>query len=95
MVPVRAGHWSRLPNRDQLLGTNAGPGSSTNRDRWVSTWARAQRGGWLIGPGSWHELRSLVSAFQAIFVQRQGFVFYLFIYLVFCIQFNGTTYIQK
>jgi hypothetical protein len=33
MVPVRAGHWSRLPNRDQLLGTNAGLGSSTNRDR--------------------------------------------------------------
>jgi hypothetical protein len=33
MVPVHLGHWSRLLNRDQLLGTNAGPGSSTNRDR--------------------------------------------------------------
>jgi hypothetical protein len=33
MVPVRAGHWSQLPNRDQLLRTNAGPGSSTYRDR--------------------------------------------------------------
>jgi hypothetical protein len=33
MVPVHLGHSSRLPNRDQLLGTNAGPGSSTNRDR--------------------------------------------------------------
>jgi hypothetical protein len=30
MVPVYLGYWSRLPNRDQLLGTNAGPGSSTN-----------------------------------------------------------------
>jgi hypothetical protein len=33
MVPVHLGHWSRLLNRDQLLGTNIGPGSSTNRDR--------------------------------------------------------------
>jgi hypothetical protein len=33
MVPVHLGHWSRLPNRDPLLGTNAGPGFSTNRDR--------------------------------------------------------------
>jgi hypothetical protein len=33
MVPVHLGHWSRLLNRDPLLGTNAGPGSSTNRDR--------------------------------------------------------------
>jgi hypothetical protein len=40
MVPVHLGHWSRLPNRDPLLGTNAGPGSSTNRDREVSTWTR-------------------------------------------------------
>jgi hypothetical protein len=30
--PGSCGHWSRLPNRDQLLGTNAGPSSSTNRD---------------------------------------------------------------
>jgi hypothetical protein len=30
MVPVRPGHWSWLSNRDQLLGTNAGPDSSTN-----------------------------------------------------------------
>jgi hypothetical protein len=33
MVPVHLGHWSRLPNQDPLLGTNAGPGSSTNQDR--------------------------------------------------------------
>jgi hypothetical protein len=33
MVPVHLGHRSRLPNRDPLLGTNAGPGSSMNRDR--------------------------------------------------------------
>jgi hypothetical protein len=38
IVPVHLGHRSRLPNRDPLLGTNAGPGSSTNRDREVSTW---------------------------------------------------------
>jgi hypothetical protein len=83
IIPVRAGHWSRLPNRDQLLGTNTGPGSSTNRDRWVSTWARAQRGGWIIGPGSWHEPGSLVYAFRAIFVQRQGFVFFFHLFIWF------------
>jgi hypothetical protein len=33
MVPIHLGHWSRLLNRDLLLGTNAGPGFSTNRDR--------------------------------------------------------------
>jgi hypothetical protein len=50
--------------------------------------ARAARGAWIIGPGSWHEPGSLISAFRAIFVQRQGFVFFFpFIYLV-CFVFN-------
>jgi hypothetical protein len=38
--------------------------------------ARAARGEGIIGPGSWHEPGSFVSAFRAIFVQRQGFVFF-------------------
>jgi hypothetical protein len=49
--------------------------------------ARTARVAWIIGPGSWHEPGSLISAFQAIFVQRQGFVFFPFIYLV-CFVFN-------
>ena len=56
MVPVRLGHPSRFPNRDQPIGTNAGPGSATNRDQWGSTWpVLAGRGGRLIGPGSCYE----------------------------------------
>jgi hypothetical protein len=50
IIPVRAGHWSRLLNWDQLLGTNAGLGSSMNRDQWVSTWRRAARGGGSLVP---------------------------------------------
>ena len=56
MVPVRLGHPSRFPNRDQPIRTNAGPGSDTNRDQWGSTWpVLARRGGRLIGPGSCYE----------------------------------------
>jgi hypothetical protein len=46
-------------------------------------------GGWIIGPGSWHEPGSLVSAaaaFRAIFVPRQDFVFFS-IYL-FCVLYS-------
>jgi hypothetical protein len=35
MVPVYLSHWSRLLNRDPLLGTNTGPGS-------VSMWTRCR-----------------------------------------------------
>jgi hypothetical protein len=44
-------------------------------------------GVWLIGLGSWHEPGSLVSAFQAIFVQRQGFVFFFYLF-IWCFVFN-------
>jgi hypothetical protein len=96
IIPVRAGHWSRLPNRDRLLGTNAGPGSSTNRDRWVFTWPRVQRGG--VGSlvpvhGTNRDRWSL--HFVLFLYSGRVLCFFLFIYLVFCIQFNSTIYIKK
>jgi hypothetical protein len=58
--------------------------------------ARAARVAWIIGPGSWHEPGSLISAFRAIFGKRRGFVFFsIYLFGVFCIQFNGTTYIHQ
>jgi hypothetical protein len=88
MVSVRTGHWSRLPNREQLLGTNAGPGSSTNRDREVSTWARASE----EGVDHWSRFVARTGIVDLcilgyFYTAARFCVFFSFIYLV-CFIFN-------
>jgi hypothetical protein len=94
-------HWWKKPLWSRFMWAigfgcrtginNSGPmlvpvPARTGTDRSPRGRARSE-GAWIIGPGSWHEPGSFISAFRAIFVQRQGFVFFSFIYLV-CFVFN-------